>query len=581
MCGAAAASRPPPRHRRGLRVTTQTTLDAATPSPRESPSNHRRAVAATTSVRESAVPHVLTPRAHAAYDGWIQELCADAEEAAAERDRLKAKLAKLKEEHKRKMMIKILSRMSNMTYYQAWSAWYNGTIKINQLSADEELKMLLREVAAAKEQAEKLEAEAQARADEAAAQAMGAATDKQRNLCKKIFTRMIQGKTRVFWQHWDMQTFGKKRMQAVMKKVLKRLLKGQLHKGYQQWKYVATKWDLVQKIALKDRLIKELEDLERKAKAFEKECESRQEAAMQAALNRATGEQKELLIKILAKMTGNMSVFAFKIWAEKVRKFNESTTLTTKILYRMINMKKSLGFKKWFEVCMGDAQDKFKLKEELLMGQRDQLLAVLRARAEQLEKLQAEAAELLEASQRNAADTCDADLDALRGQRHGHPRQEGARRGARHRHRDASAPVRGPGHPAMASPPLCVSWLGFGGRQWRVVTKQIPCRAIPNRRIQEPEALQLQILEVAGPEPGLADDVSRPAIEVAAVGALDLHGRRPDLLLGETRIRLREDVLPEDELAAGSQHALDLRDRPRRVDDAAERQRADDGVARL
>merc|ERR1712072_189644 len=119
----------------------------------------------------------------------------------------------------------------------------------------------------------------------------------------------------------------------------------------------ATKWDLVQKIALKDRLIKELEDLERKAKAFEKECESRQEAAMMAALSRATGEQKELLIKILAKMTGNMSVFAFKI------------------------------------------------KEELLMGQRDQLLAVLRARAEQLEKLQAEAAELLEASQRNAADT--------------------------------------------------------------------------------------------------------------------------------------------------------------------------------
>ena len=91
--------------------------------------------------------------------------------------------------------------------------------------------MLLREVAAAKEQAEKLEAEAQARADEAAAQAMGAATDKQRNLCKKIFTRMIQGKTRVFWQHWDMQTFGKKRMQAVMKKVLKRLLKGPAPQG--------------------------------------------------------------------------------------------------------------------------------------------------------------------------------------------------------------------------------------------------------------------------------------------------------------------------------------------------------------
>ena len=107
------------------------------------------------------------------------------------------------------MMIKILSRMSNMTYYQAWSAWYNGTIKINQLSADEPAKMLLREVAAAKEQAEKLEAEAQARADEAAAQAMGAATDKQSSLCKKIFTRMIQGKTRVFWQHWTCRRLGR------------------------------------------------------------------------------------------------------------------------------------------------------------------------------------------------------------------------------------------------------------------------------------------------------------------------------------------------------------------------------------
>ena len=253
-------------------------------------------------------------------------------------------------------------------------------------------------------EAAKLEAEAQARADEAAAQAMGAATDSQRNLCKKIFTRMIQGKTRVFWQHWDNATFGKKRADALLRKVLKRLLKGQLHKGLNQWKYVATKWDLVQKIALKDRLIKELEALEKQAKDFEKEAESRQEAMM-AALGRAKKKQKELLIKILAKMSGNLEVFAFKVWAEKVRKFNESTALTTKILFRMINMMASMGFKKWFQVCMGDAADKFKLKEELLCEQRDNLLAVLRARAEQLEKLQAEAAELLEASQRNALDT--------------------------------------------------------------------------------------------------------------------------------------------------------------------------------
>ena len=165
-------------------------------------------------------------------------------------------------------------------------------------------------------------------------------------------------------------------MQAVMKKVLKATAEGPAPQGLPAVEVRRDEVGPRPEDRLKDRLIKELEDLERKAKAFEKECESRQEAAMQAALNRATGEQKELLIKILAKMTGNMSVFAFKIWAEKVRKFNESTTLTTKILYRMINMKKSLGFKKWFEVCMGDAQDKFKLKEELLMGQRDQLLAV-------------------------------------------------------------------------------------------------------------------------------------------------------------------------------------------------------------
>ena len=106
--------------------------------------NHKLAGRAK-SVKSSTVRMVEShlSKQRQAYDGWIQELCADAEEAAAERDRLKAKLAKLKEEHKRKMMIKILSRMSNMTYYQAWSAWYNGTIKINQLSADEELKMLL------------------------------------------------------------------------------------------------------------------------------------------------------------------------------------------------------------------------------------------------------------------------------------------------------------------------------------------------------------------------------------------------------------------------------------------------------
>ena len=40
-----------------------------------------------------------------AYDHWIAELCRDAEESAMERDRLKAKLAALRDDHKRKVCL--------------------------------------------------------------------------------------------------------------------------------------------------------------------------------------------------------------------------------------------------------------------------------------------------------------------------------------------------------------------------------------------------------------------------------------------------------------------------------------------
>ena len=49
-----------------------------------------------------------------AYDHWIAELCRDAEESAMERDRLKAKLSALREDHKRKVMAKIIGRLGNM-----------------------------------------------------------------------------------------------------------------------------------------------------------------------------------------------------------------------------------------------------------------------------------------------------------------------------------------------------------------------------------------------------------------------------------------------------------------------------------
>ncbi|KAH8060462.1 mannosyl-oligosaccharide 1,2-alpha-mannosidase [Aureococcus anophagefferens] len=320
-----------------------------------------------------------------AYDAWIQELCSDAEESAAERDRLKAKLMKLREEHKRKMarsprMIKILSRMSNMVYYRAWSCWYNATIRIHQMSIDEEIKMLRAEVKDARAQAE-------------------------RKLILKIMTKMVQGLARVAYTQWYKQTFMAKHQKNLMLKIIKRLERGQLAKGWTQWKVIATKWALIEKMELKERLIKELDMLEKKAKEFEQEASSRSEQATMAAINRCSSEQKDLLIKIMAKMCDNFLVMGWSMWKKKMNIYNNTVKLVGKILSRMVNMKKHQAFRRWHEVCFELVADKFKLKEELLISQRDNLMNTLKARALQLEKLQAEAAELLELSQRNAADT--------------------------------------------------------------------------------------------------------------------------------------------------------------------------------
>lgn len=332
-------------------------------------------------------------------------MCSDAEESAAERDRLKAKLSKLREEHKRKMMIKILSRMSNMVYYRAWSCWYNATIRIHQMSIDEEIKMLRAEVLANRTIANELETESQARADEAAAMALGSASDSQRKLVLKIMTKMVQGLARVAYQQWWKQTFMAKHQKNLMAKIIKRLVRGQLAKGWTQWKVIATKWALIEKIAMKDKLIKELDMLERKAKEFEEEASSRQDQATAAAINRCSSEQKDLLIKIMAKMCDNFLIFGWSVWKKKMDIFNKSLKLITKIMSRMLNSYTSKGFRRWHEVCFELVADKYKLKEELLISSRDNLMATLKARAVQLEKLQAEAAELLDVSTRNAHDT--------------------------------------------------------------------------------------------------------------------------------------------------------------------------------
>jgi hypothetical protein len=188
-----------------------------------------------------------------AYDHWIAELCRDAEESAMERDRLKAKLAALRDDHKRKVMTKIIGRLGNMNYFVAWNHWHTVTIKDAQKRAGERIRELKKQLKECKKKTEELEAEAQRRADEAAALAFGAATDSQKKLIWKILTRLSTLKVRLFWGHWYKQTFGAKLQKLLMIKILKRMMHSFLNKGFGMWRYVTQQWELIKKLELKAR----------------------------------------------------------------------------------------------------------------------------------------------------------------------------------------------------------------------------------------------------------------------------------------------------------------------------------------
>ncbi|KAK7233646.1 mannosyl-oligosaccharide 1,2-alpha-mannosidase [Aureococcus anophagefferens] len=269
-----------------------------------------------------------------AYDQWIAELCRDAEESALERDRLKAKLEGLREDHKRKVMAKILGRLGNMQYFVAWSAWYNATVKMHQMEA-----------------------------------------------------------------------FGHKMQQQKMKKIIKRLYNAQLNKGFIAWKTITQKWNLFAKLELKDKLIAELADLEAKAIEYKADAEKRQEDAAAAALARATGAQKDLLIKIMSKMCGNYMMMGWSVWKLQAVTFKRNQALLSKILMRLVRIKEHTAFKHWHVVVFKMIADKHKLREALLENQRDNLNKTLVERAQQLKALQREAVELLHMSQQNAAET--------------------------------------------------------------------------------------------------------------------------------------------------------------------------------
>ena len=340
-----------------------------------------------------------------AYDQWIAELCRDAEESAMERDRLKAKLAALREDHKRKVIMKIVGRLGNMQYYCAWSTWYNVTVKMHQQKIEKTIRELRSELESTKKKTEDVEAEAQRRADEAAKMSLGAASESQRKLILKIMTKLTQGLARLGWNQWAKQAFGHKMQQQKMKKIIKRLYNAQLNKGFIAWKTITQKWNLFAKLELKERLIKELADLEQRAKDYKVDAEKRQEDAAAAAMARATGAQKDLLIKIMSKMCGNYMMMGWSVWKLQAVTFKRNQALLSKILMRLVRIKEHTAFKHWHVVVFKMIADKHKLREALLENQRDNLNKTLVERAQQLKALQKEAMELLHMSQQNAAET--------------------------------------------------------------------------------------------------------------------------------------------------------------------------------
>merc|ERR1712091_783562 len=192
-----------------------------------------------------------------------------------------------------------------------------------------------------------------------------------------------------------------------MIKILKRMMHSFLNKGFGMWRYVTQQWELIKKLELKDQLVKELEELERLAKKYKDDAEERQNQAASAAFNRATGAQKDMMIKILSKLTGNMSMLSFKVWKRKSDEFTAQYNLLKKIMTRMMKIKIYTSFRHWHNVVFLSGLSKVKMREALLESQRENLSSTLAERAEELRKLQQEATDLLALSQQNAQRTAE------------------------------------------------------------------------------------------------------------------------------------------------------------------------------
>ena len=138
-----------------------------------------------------------------------------------------------------------------------------------------------------------------------------------------------------------------------------------------------------------------MEELERLAKKYKDDAEERQNQAASAAFNRATGAQKDMMIKILSKLTGNMSMLSFKVWKRKSDEFTQQYNLLKKIMTRMMKIKIYTSFRHWHNVVFLSGLSKVKMREALLESQRENLSSTLAERAEELRKLQQEAKKML------------------------------------------------------------------------------------------------------------------------------------------------------------------------------------------
>jgi uncharacterized protein YukE len=358
------------------------------PSQSEGPSTRK--------VTSRMVEHHLNKQ-RTAYDRWIAELCRDAEESAMERDRLRAKLEALRNEHKRKIMSKVVGRMGNMTYAKAWKTWASKTAVYNQ----EKLKELRRNLKKYNKAADEADAEAQRRSDEMARLVFGNITDRQKKLVWRILTRLSTLKKRLGWKHWEKQAFAAKHQKLLMTKILKRLKNAKLNQSFNGWSTIVKKWELIKTLELKAALMKELEEIERQSKQYKDDAEQRQNDAAKNAFARASGKQKDLLVRILSKMTGNQTVMVFKIWKRKSDEFQAQYNLMYKTFTRMMKIKIYTAYRHWFKVVFLSGLSKTKMREALLQSQRDNLFETLKRRAEQLLALRDEANEMLSMSVSN------------------------------------------------------------------------------------------------------------------------------------------------------------------------------------